>query len=91
VPNIKSAKIRVKQNEKKRLRNKSIRTFIRHLRRDTFILISEKSVEQDIAVKALNEFKKQIDKAWSKGILHRNTSSRIKSSMELLFKKTYTV
>lgn len=91
MPNIKSAKIRVKQNEKKRIRNKAVKTFVRHLRRDTYHLISEKTVDLATAQIALNEFKKQIDKAWSKGILHRNTSSRIKSSMEILFKKTYTV
>ncbi len=90
MPNIKSAKTRVKQSEKRYMRNKAVRTFIRHLRRNTIAAFTEKSLEMDAAQLQLNEFKKQVDKAWAKGILKRNTSSRIKSSMELLFKKSYT-
>ncbi len=89
MPNIKSAKKRVKQSEKRQMRNKAIRTFIRHLRRNTINVFAEKSLETADAQAKLNEFKKQIDKAWAKGVLTRNTSSRIKSSMELLFKKSY--
>ena len=89
MPNIKSAKTRVKQSEKKYMRNKAIRTFIRHLRRNTTSTLTAKTLELTAAQVQLNEFKKQIDKAWAKGVLSRNTSSRIKSSMEVLFKKTY--
>ncbi len=89
MPNIKSAKTRVKQSEKKYMRNKAIRTFIRHLRRNTTSVLTAKTLELTVAQVQLNEFKKQIDKAWAKGVLSRNTSSRIKSSMEVLFKKTY--
>ena len=89
MPNIKSAKTRVKQSEKKYMRNKAIRTFIRHLRRNTTSVLTAKTLELTAAQVQLNEFKKQIDKAWAKGVLSRNTSSRIKSSMEVLFKKTY--
>ena len=89
MPNIKSAKTRVKQSEKKYMRNKAIRTFIRHLRRNTMSTLVAKTLELTVAQVQLNEFKKQIDKAWAKGVLSRNTSSRIKSSMEVLFKKTY--
>lgn len=91
MPNIKSAKIRAKQNEKKRLRNKAIKTFIRHLRRNIFQALTEKVFTIEEAQKELNNFKKQVDKAWSKGVLPRNTSSRMKSSMELLFKKNYSI
>ena len=89
MPNIKSAKIRAKQNEKRRIRNKAIKTFIRHLRRDTVKALTEKEMDQSAAQLTLNQFKKQIDKAWAKGVLPRNTSSRIKSSMEILFKTNY--
>ncbi|MGL5956285.1 MAG: 30S ribosomal protein S20 [Brevinema sp.] len=89
MPNIKSAKTRVKQSEKRHMRNKAIKTFIRHLRRNAIALFTEKTLDTSAAQSQLNEFKKQIDKAWSKGVLPRNTSSRIKSSMESLFKKSY--
>lgn len=89
MPNIKSAKTRVKQAEKRYMRNKAIKTFIRHLRRNTLALFTEKTLDLNVAQSKLNEFKKQIDKAWAKGVLSRNTSSRMKSSMELLFKKVY--
>ncbi len=89
MPNIKSAKKRVKQTEKRAMRNKAIKTFIRHLRRNTSVVLNEKSLDEAAAQLKLNEFKKQIDRAWAKGVLARNTSSRIKSSMELCFKKIY--
>lgn len=90
MPNIRSAKFRVKQNRKRNERNKSIRTFIRHLRRDTAKAFTAKALGLEEAQNALNVFKSKIDKAWTKGVLPRNTSSRVKSSMELLFKKTYS-
>lgn len=89
MPNIKSAKTRVKQTQKKYMRNKAIKTFIRHLRKNTLTMLVEKSLDQENAQKKINEFKKQIDKAWAKGVLPRNTSSRMKSSMESYFKKVY--
>ncbi|MDK2819061.1 MAG: 30S ribosomal protein S20 [Spirochaetota bacterium] len=91
MPNIKSAKTRVKQTEKKYMRNKAIRTFIRHLRRNTTTVLTAKTLEVVAAQLQLNEFKKQIDRAWAKGVLSRNTSSRIKSSMEVLFKNSYSL
>ncbi|MGL4677420.1 MAG: 30S ribosomal protein S20 [Brevinema sp.] len=89
MPNIKSAKKRVKQSEKRYMRNKAIKTFVRHLRRNTIALFTEKTLDISAAQLQLNEFKKQIDRAWAKGVLPRNTSSRVKSSMEILFKKSY--
>lgn len=90
VPNIKSAKLRVKKSQVRNERNKALRTFIRHLRRDTMAAFTKNTLSLEEAQKALNTFKSEIDKAWTKGILPRNTSSRVKSSMELLFKKIYT-
>ncbi|MGL4366785.1 MAG: 30S ribosomal protein S20 [Brevinemataceae bacterium] len=89
MPNVKSAKIRMKQTEKRRIRNKSIKTFVRHLKRNTMNSFLEENMQKSSAELLLNEFKKQIDKAWAKGVLPRNTSSRIKSSIELLFNKQF--
>ncbi|MGL5722016.1 MAG: 30S ribosomal protein S20 [Brevinema sp.] len=89
MPNIKSAKIRVKQSELRNQRNKAVKTFIRHLRRDTAIALEKKEISLEEATTALNTFKSKVDKAWTKGVFPRNTTSRMKSAMEVLFKKSY--
>ena len=89
MPNIKSAKFRVKQSEMRNQRNKAVKTYVRHLRRDTAAAFEKKTMSLEEAVMALNTFKSKVDKAWTKGVFPRNTTSRMKSAMELLFKKSY--
>lgn len=90
MPNIKSARTRMWQNEKRYMRNKSIRTSIKNLKKKVMLLINEKTEEISLAQQVLNNFKKKVDQAWAKGVLTRNTSSRIKSSMERAYNKVYT-
>jgi len=79
VANIKSQIKRVKTNEKRRLRNKSVRssvrTAVRHFREAVEAGDTEKAVTlQRAAAKAL-------DKAASKGVIHRNQAANRKSAM----------
>jgi len=79
VANIKSQIKRVKTNEKRRQRNKavksSVRTAIRRFREAAEAGETEKAVElQRAAAKAL-------DKAASKGVIHRNQAANRKSAI----------
>lgn len=70
----KSALKRIKQNKKKQLRNKSIRSGLR-----TFIKNVREAVEAKDAVKAKEALQVAIpviDKAATKGIIHANAASR---------------
>ncbi|RNC70103.1 MAG: 30S ribosomal protein S20 [Desulfuromonadales bacterium] len=70
----KSALKRIKQNKKKQLRNKSIRSGLR-----TFIKRVREAVEakdQTLAKEALQAAIPVIDKAATKGVLHPNAASR---------------
>lgn len=90
MPNIQSAQVRMRQNEKRHMRNKAIRTSIKNLRKSMMMLVNGKTEELSVAQNMLNTFKKKVDQAWSKGVLTRNTSSRIKSSVERAYNKVYT-
>jgi small subunit ribosomal protein S20 len=79
VANHPSAIKRVKQNEKRRLRNKmamgQMRTAIKRYRE----LVSEKKNEE--AVKSLPSVYELIDRTRKKGVIHANTAARYKSRL----------
>jgi len=79
--NHKSAKKRAKQNEKKRLRNKVIRTTMKTAIKNVRQAVESKS--EDI-LNILNNAISVIDKSAKKGIIHRNTASRNKSRLTKL-------
>jgi small subunit ribosomal protein S20 len=72
--NHKSAIKRARQNEKKRLRNKSSKTRIKNIVKVVRQTVSEKSNETALA--ELNIAKSIIDNAAKKGVIHRKTASR---------------
>ncbi|TDD65849.1 30S ribosomal protein S20 [Jiangella aurantiaca] len=77
--NIKSQKKRILTNEKARMRNKavksSLKTAIRRFHEAADAGESEKAVE---AARAAN---RQLDKAASKGVIHKNQAANRKSSI----------
>lgn len=74
MPNTKSAKKRLRQNEKRRLQNKSLRSRIRtHTRK----LLELESAEE--AEERLSEVYSLLDQAARKGVLHPNAASRHKA------------
>lgn len=89
VPNIKSAKKRARQAEKQKMRNRSLKTYMRNLIKKTQLILEDENTTQEEAQKALNYFKSKVDKAWIKGIYKRNKSSRLKSNMENAYKTKY--
>ena len=72
--NHKSAFKRARQNENRRMRNKSSKTRIKNIVKDVRHAVDEKSLET--AQSKLNAAKSAIDKAAKKGVIHRNTAAR---------------
>ena len=74
-----SAVKRQKQSEKRRLRNKMIKSRIKTWARKVREAVTEKKTE--VALKNFEEFKSLIDRAVSKGVYHKNNAARKKSRM----------
>ena len=72
--NIKSAKKRIRVNETKAARNKSIRSSVKTAIKkvDAAVAASDKTAASAALLNAIST----IDKATSKGVYHKNTSSR---------------
>ena len=84
MPNIQSAKKRMRQNAKRRLSNRakisSVRTAEKKLRK----LVSAKKI--DDAREVLKSFSSLIDRVAKKNIIHKNNASRKKSRLSALIK-----
>ena len=72
--NHKSALKRVRQNEMRRLRNKSVKTKIKNVTKDLRLSVSETSKEETL--KKFDMAKSSIDRAAQKGVIHKKTASR---------------
>lgn len=72
--NHKSAIKRARQNDVRRLRNKSVKTKIKNVIKDLRISVSETSKEETL--KKLDMAKSSIDRAAQKGVIHKKTASR---------------
>lgn len=75
--NTPSAQKRIRQNEKRRLRNRAVRSAVRS---------SVKGAREALAkgpdsVAAVRDAIRALDRAVTKGILHRNTAARRKSAL----------
>ena len=79
--NIKSQIKRIKQNEKRRLRNKSVKsslkTAIRKFRQ------AADAGDKESATIALRAASRALDKAASKGVIHKNQAANKKSAMAI--------
>ena len=78
MPNIKSAIKRVKVSEKKNLRNRMIKSGVK-----TAVKKYEAALTTDTAAAAaqLPQTASAIDKAVSKGVMHKNTANRKKARL----------
>lgn len=85
MPTSASAIKRLKQNKKRRLRNRIAKKIIRTLTKRSMVALAEKNFE-----KAESDFRGaicKIDKAGARRVLHPNTASRRKSKLT----RDYTV
>ena len=72
--NHKSAEKRTRQNEKRLLRNKAVKTRVKHLTKD--VRMSSSAGSQEAALDKLNAAKSLIDKAAKKHVIHKKTAAR---------------
>ena len=72
--NHKSAVKRARQNEIRRLRNKSVKTGVKSIVKDVRLSVDGSSKKD--ALKKLDMAKSNIDRAAQKGVIHKKTASR---------------
>ena len=76
--NTPSAKKRIRQNEKRRLRNRAVRSTVRGSVKSAREALTGKAADSATVVR---EAIRTIDRAVTKGIMHRNTAARRKSAL----------
>ncbi|MHC4606199.1 MAG: 30S ribosomal protein S20 [Planctomycetota bacterium] len=70
---------RIRQNEKRRKRNRAVRSTVSTQTKKVLTAVEKK--DRDGAVQALKGACRAIDKAAGKGVLHANTAARKKSRL----------
>ena len=71
--NHKSAEKRTRQNTKRRIRNKSVKTQIKHVTKGVRLAAGEASKDVSAEMKSAQSM---IDKAAKKGVIHKRTAAR---------------
>jgi small subunit ribosomal protein S20 len=79
VANIKSQIKRNKQNEKRRLRNKSVKSSLKTAIRKFHEATASGDTEQATAL--MRDASRKLDKAVSKGVIHKNQAANRKSAI----------
>lgn len=87
MPNIKSSIKRVKVTERKRLRNKPIRTAARTFVRNARRAIETTQLETPETQEALQKALGYLDRAAVKGVIHKNNAARRKSRLMQRYNK----
>lgn len=78
MPNIKSAIKRVRTNDKKNAQNSSVKSSMRSSVKKADHAVTNNDENKGDSLKAAI---KQVEKAASKGLIHKNTAARRKSSL----------
>lgn len=78
MPNIKSAKKRVKVNTAKAARNKAVKSDLKTALKKAAAAVETNAADKEAVVKAAV---KKVDMACSKGIIHKNNAARKKSAL----------
>ncbi len=79
MPNIKSAKKRVRVTKAKTLRNKMIKSNLKTVIKSADAAVEAKAENRAEAVRVAI---KRVDQAAAKGVLHKNTAARKKSQLQ---------
>ena len=85
MPNIRSAKKRLRQNVATRSRNRSSRSFVRNRCKNVVKAATEANL--DNAETLFKQAVKVLDQAGSKKIIHKNAAARKKSRLSRLLRK----
>ncbi len=86
MPNTKQAEKAQRQNKKRYLYNKVIRSKVKSAIKKFRDAV--KNREKDKVGELLKYAQKVIDKAYSKGVIHKNNAARKKSKLALIFNKS---
>ena len=86
--NHKSAEKRARQNIKRRVRNKSVKTRLKHAIKDVHLAASASSKEE--AQSKMTAAQSAIDNAAKKGVIHQKTAARKVSRLSKLVNKVNT-
>jgi small subunit ribosomal protein S20 len=78
MPNIKSAKKRVKVLQTKTMRNKAVKTNLKTVLKKADAAVAANAADKEAAVRLAI---KKVDQACAKGLLHKNTASRKKAQL----------
>ena len=89
MPNIKSAEKRVRQNVKRELRNRRTKSMLRKSIRRFEESLQGGDMEE--AKVTLNAAVRQIDRAATRGVVHKNTAARKKSRLSRIFNQSLAV
>jgi small subunit ribosomal protein S20 len=81
VANIRSQIKRNRQNERRRLRNKSVRSELRTRTKSALTAAEAAGVGGEDSAEALRQAVQRIDKAAAKGVIHKNQASNRKSRL----------
>jgi small subunit ribosomal protein S20 len=85
VANIKSQEKRIRTNERARLRNQSVKSALRTAVRGFREAVD--AGEKEKAAELLVATNRQLDKAASKGVIHKNQAANKKSALTLALNK----
>ena len=85
MPNTANAKKALRQNEKRRLRNRAARSALRTSLKKCRTLATTGPVEE--AREAFRMACKKLDQAAAKNLIHKNKAARLKSRLSTLMKK----
>ncbi|MCE5267845.1 MAG: 30S ribosomal protein S20 [Planctomycetaceae bacterium] len=85
MPNIQSARKRLKQSLVRRDRNRSTKRAIHTECKKVLVAVKDGNVEQ--AEAELRTVAKRVDKAAAKKVIHRNAAARVKSRLSAKVKK----
>lgn len=78
MPNIKSAKKRVRVNATKAAANKTRKSNLKTMIKKADLACSEKAADKEAAIRVAI---KKVDQACAKGLLHKNAAARKKSQL----------
>ncbi|MGD1995836.1 MAG: 30S ribosomal protein S20 [Anaerolineae bacterium] len=86
MPHTKSAVKRLRQSESRRIRNRRVRSRARTTVKKAFRLIEAGQLEE--AREAIEDAYSALDKAATKGVMHKNKAARHKAQLMRRFNKT---
>ena len=86
MPTIRSAKKRLRQNKKRGLRNKSVKSYLKTITKKV-----RNAKEKKEATNLLKVAYKAYDMAVSKGVIHKNNAARHKSRLTKFINKKFSV